>query len=55
VRQQLKCYSRLRRHNKRRAPPRASAQSAGGLERLPPTARIRLHPSIESAGWESEP
>jgi hypothetical protein len=40
---------RLRQHYKRRAPPRASARSAGGPERHPPTTRIHLLPSIESA------
>jgi hypothetical protein len=47
--------SRLRQRNKRRAPPRASALSAGGPEHHLPTARICLLPSIESAGREPEP
>jgi hypothetical protein len=50
-----RCYSRLWQHNKRRAPPRASTRSAGESEHHPPTAQIRLLPSIEHAGREAEP
>jgi hypothetical protein len=47
--------SRLWLHSKRKAPPRASARSAAGLERHPPMTRIRLLLSNRDKGTESEP
>jgi hypothetical protein len=51
----LRHYSNLRQHNKPKTLPRTSARSTGGLERHPPTARIRLLLSCRDTRTESQP
>jgi hypothetical protein len=46
---------RLRRRSKRKAPPRVSVRSAGGLERRQLTTRIHLPLSSRDTGRESLP